>query len=105
MIGDSINFGETGNATNIGVLILLFCAYFLALEAAFLSIVGRTAARNQVNKRLWTDAAPAEQLQNLVTYMDGKSGAEELVAKLLADPALLSSLAATAKPADEGSAA
>ncbi len=46
-----------------------------------------------------------EQLQNLVTYMDGKSGAEELVAKLLADPALLSSLAATAKPADEGGAA
>jgi type VI secretion system protein ImpB len=46
-----------------------------------------------------------QQLQNLVTYMDGKSGAEELVAKLLADPALLSSLAETAKPADEGGAA
>jgi type VI secretion system protein ImpB len=46
-----------------------------------------------------------QQLQNLVTYMDGKSGAEELVAKLLADPALLSSLAETAKPADEGAAA
>lgn len=46
-----------------------------------------------------------EQLQNLVTYMDGKGGAEELIAKLLADPALLGSLAASAKPADEGSAA
>ncbi|MCR5864934.1 MAG: type VI secretion system contractile sheath small subunit [Aquincola tertiaricarbonis] len=45
-----------------------------------------------------------EQLQNLVTYMDGKGGAEELIAKLLADPALLGSLAASAKPADEGSA-
>lgn len=46
-----------------------------------------------------------EQLQNLVTYMDGKGGAEELIAKLLADPALLGSLAASAKPADEGTAA
>src|SRR3954462_6817492 len=42
-----------------------------------------------------------QQLQNLMTYMDGKSGAEELVAKLLADPGLLGSLATTAKPADE----
>jgi type VI secretion system protein ImpB len=45
-----------------------------------------------------------QQLQNLMTYMDGKSGAEDLVAKLLADPALLGSLATTAKPADEGQA-
>ena len=42
-----------------------------------------------------------KQLQNLVTYMDGKTGAEELVAKVLADPALLSSLAASAKPSTE----
>ena len=42
-----------------------------------------------------------QQLQNLVTYMDGKTGAEELVAKVLADPALLSSLASSAKPAEE----
>ena len=41
-----------------------------------------------------------QQLQNLVTYMDGKTGAEELVAKVLADPALLNSLAGTAKPTD-----
>jgi type VI secretion system protein ImpB len=41
-----------------------------------------------------------QQLANLVTYMDGKAGAEELVAKLLADPTLLQSLAATAKPAE-----
>ncbi len=41
-----------------------------------------------------------QQLANLVTYMDGKSGAEELVSKLLADPALLKSLASTAKPTD-----
>ena len=38
------------------------------------------------------------QLSNLVTYMDGKTGAEELVAKLLHDPALLKTLAAAPKP-------
>ena len=43
------------------------------------------------------------QLANLVTYMDGKSGAENLIAKALADPALLKALAAAPKtPADEG---
>ena len=42
-----------------------------------------------------------QQLQNLVTYMDGKGGAEDLMAKVLADPALLNSLASSAKPADE----
>jgi len=40
------------------------------------------------------------QLANLITYMDGKSGAEELIARLLKDPALLQSLAAAPKPAD-----
>jgi type VI secretion system protein ImpB len=38
------------------------------------------------------------QLKNLVTYMDGKSGAEELIANVLQDPALLKSLAATPAP-------
>ena len=38
------------------------------------------------------------QLANLVTYMDGKSGAEELVSKLLSDPALLKTLASAPKP-------
>lgn len=42
-----------------------------------------------------------EQLSNLITFMDGKSGAEDLVGKLLSDPALLQSLAAAKKPADE----
>src|SRR5262252_2199853 len=42
-----------------------------------------------------------QQLANLVTYMDGKSGAEELMARVLKDPALLQSLAASAKPADK----
>ena len=43
-----------------------------------------------------------EQLSNLMTYMDGKSGAEELISKLLQDPALLQALASQAKPAEEG---
>jgi type VI secretion system protein ImpB len=39
------------------------------------------------------------QLSNLITYMDGKAGAEDLIAKALNDPALLKSLADQAKPA------
>ena len=42
------------------------------------------------------------QLANLVTYMDGKAGAEDLIAKVLNDPALLETLAAKPKAdADE----
>jgi type VI secretion system protein ImpB len=39
------------------------------------------------------------QLSNLLTYMDGKSGAEDLIAKVLNDPALLQTLAASPNPA------
>ena len=42
------------------------------------------------------------QLSNLITYMDGKAGAEDLIAKVLNDPALLQSLAGQAKPKAEG---
>jgi type VI secretion system protein ImpB len=42
------------------------------------------------------------QLSNLITFMDGKAGAEDLVAKVLNDPALLKSLAAQAKPEGSG---
>lgn len=45
------------------------------------------------------------ELSNLLSYMDGKSGAEELIAKVLKDPALMKSLTDQAKPADEGGAA
>jgi type VI secretion system protein ImpB len=38
------------------------------------------------------------ELANLLTYMDGKSGAEDLIAKALNDPALLKSLASAPKP-------
>jgi type VI secretion system protein ImpB len=41
------------------------------------------------------------QLSNLMTYMDGKTGAEELIGKVLADPALLATLAAAPKPKDD----
>ncbi len=43
------------------------------------------------------------QLSNLLTYMDGKSGAEELIAQALKDPALLQSLASAPKPGDNAS--
>jgi type VI secretion system protein ImpB len=42
-----------------------------------------------------------QQLSNLITYMDGKSGAEDLLNKVLNDPTLLKTLASQAKPADE----
>jgi type VI secretion system protein ImpB len=45
------------------------------------------------------------QLSNLITYMDGKTGAEELIAKVLQDPTLLQALAARPKPEGEASAA
>jgi len=41
-----------------------------------------------------------QQLANLLTYMDGKTGAEELIASVVKDPALLKSLADARKPAD-----
>jgi type VI secretion system protein ImpB len=43
------------------------------------------------------------QLSNLLTYMDGKSGAEDLISKVLKDPALLQTLAEAPKPAGTAS--
>ena len=43
------------------------------------------------------------QLANLVTFMDGKSGAEQLIADLVKDPTLLQSLVSAPKP-EEASA-
>ncbi len=40
------------------------------------------------------------QLSNLLTYMDGKNGAEELIAKILQDPTLLKSLSQMPKQED-----
>jgi len=41
-----------------------------------------------------------QQLANLITYMDGKVGAEQLIAKVVKDEALLKSLASAQKPAE-----
>jgi len=41
------------------------------------------------------------RLSNLLTYMDGKSGAEELIQKALGDPELLKALATAPKPAED----
>jgi len=38
------------------------------------------------------------QLSNLLTYMDGKGGAEQLLSKVLGDQELLKSLASAPKP-------
>jgi type VI secretion system protein ImpB len=38
------------------------------------------------------------ELSNLLSYMDGKTGAEELIGRVLQDPELLKSLASSAKP-------
>ncbi|MCS2164494.1 type VI secretion system contractile sheath small subunit [Scandinavium manionii] len=40
------------------------------------------------------------QLSNLLTYMDGKNGAEDLIAKILQDPTLLKSLSQISKQDD-----
>ncbi|MGF6862053.1 type VI secretion system protein ImpB [Rhodobacteraceae bacterium MBR-64] len=41
------------------------------------------------------------QLSNLMTYMDGKTGAEDLIAQIIQDPALLAALAAAPAAGDE----
>jgi type VI secretion system protein ImpB len=41
-----------------------------------------------------------EQLAHLLTYMDGKDSAEDLVNRLLGDKALLEAISSTAKPGD-----
>jgi type VI secretion system protein ImpB len=42
-----------------------------------------------------------QQLANLITYMDGKGGAEELVSRVMQDPALMQSLTRAKKPEGE----
>ena len=45
------------------------------------------------------------QLSNLMTWMDGKSGAENLISEMLQDPTLLSALGSAPKPAEPEPAA
>jgi type VI secretion system protein ImpB len=61
-----------------------------------------TVARKVEGLRQMLEAR--EQLANLVTYMDGKTGAEELLAKVIKDEALLKSLAASKKGPDDTAA-
>lgn len=56
---------------------------------------------DSLNKLLTTRT----QLSNLLTYMDGKGGAEELVAKALNDPTLLQALSSSPKPEGEAESA
>jgi type VI secretion system protein ImpB len=42
-----------------------------------------------------------QQLSNLVTYMDGKTGAEALIARLLEEPALMKALATQPRQNDD----
>ena len=55
---------------------------------------------DSLNKLLTTRT----QLSSLLTYMDGKSGAEDLIAKLLNDPALLQAVSSAPKPAGDDAA-
>ena len=61
-----------------------------------------TNVTNGVTPRRFLKLANPE-LSALITYMNSKDGAEELLAKVLQDPALLQSLAASKpdKPADD----
>ena len=43
------------------------------------------------------------QLSNLMTYMDGKTGAEQLMSQAIQDPTLLQALAAAPKPEEQQS--
>lgn len=72
----------------------------LAIELTFGSLDDFTPgaiARNVEPLRTLLDAR--SQLSNLLTYMDGKTGAEALLARLMSDPALMQALAAAPKPA------
>jgi type VI secretion system protein ImpB len=42
-----------------------------------------------------------KELSNLMSYMDGKTDAEDLIAKVLQDPGLLASLSAAPKPTEK----
>ncbi|MEL6265693.1 MAG: type VI secretion system contractile sheath small subunit [Pseudomonadota bacterium] len=70
----------------------------LAVDLTFESMEdftpGKIAERVEPLKKM-LDAR--NKLSNLMSYMDGKTGAEELLAKVMADPALLETLAAKAK--------
>jgi tight adherence protein B len=65
---------DLGNAGGYLVFALLFAAYFMALEAIFLSFARRSSTRSAVSKRLSVDNRPAsEQRQALVRQRQTRS--------------------------------
>ena len=76
-------------------------AYFTRDEVAFRSgqiePYPSTTLVDALNKLL----EARTQLSNLLTYMDGKTGAEDLIGKVLQDPTLLQALASAPKPQSE----
>ena len=70
----------------------------IAVEMTFESMDDFSPAAVAANVDGLKDLLKARQeLANLLSYMDGKSGAEELLNKILQDPALLKALAQKAK--------
>ena len=73
----------------------------LSVDVAFESMddfsPGAIAAKVEPLRKLME---ARNELSNLMTYMDGKTGAENLIAQIIQDPELLSALAA--QPAAEG---
>jgi len=65
-IADFLSFG--GGT----VLVLLFCAHFLVLEAVFLSYARRSASRSQLKRRLATGDDSAQEQQQVLSRMRQK---------------------------------
>ena len=62
------------------------------------AIARKVDALNKLLEARQQLAKSRTQLANLITYMDGKTGAESLIQKVLQDPELLKSLGQAAKP-------
>lgn len=76
----------------------------LPVELKFNTLADFTPARVAQNHPQLRELLDARtQLANLLSYMDGKVGAEELIQKLLKDPALLKALGS--RPKEQGEAA
>jgi type VI secretion system protein ImpB len=71
----------------------------LSLDLSFESLDDFTPAAVARNVEALNQLLQArQQLSNLITYMDGRTGAEDLIASALHDPALLKALASAPKP-------
>ena len=62
MTGVGVDFGNLLSFGGATVLVLLFCAHFLVLEAIFLSYGRRSASRSQLKRRLATETDAQEQV-------------------------------------------